>query len=105
MTRKFICTDEFSTPCGCRSVGECYHDLNAELCALFALVDAFSDEMKIKLKLKYLEGRGGWDDPACEEAIRDPEYLKKHLKKGQEVDMANLMAMLWNFQALEENNA
>lgn len=91
-----ITVESFHKPCGCRSVGECHHNSFAGLDALDALVDAFAAEMKRKLRRKALEGRSGWDDPACAEGIRAAMLEHAHRGPGQEVDVANLAAMLWN---------
>lgn len=92
-----ITVEQFYQSCGCRSVGECHHNDFAEFKALDALVDAFAAEMKKKLRVKALQGRGGWDNPEFEDGIR--ESLERHVcrGKGQEIDIANLAAMLWNF--------
>ena len=91
-----ITVESFYKLCGCRSVGECNHNSFAEFDALNALVDAFADEMKKKLRRKVLEGRDGWDDQKCADGIR--AAMLKHAQRGpgQEVDVANLAAMLWN---------
>lgn len=91
-----ITTQQFITACGCRSVGECTHNLFAEEKALRALVRAFAAEMERKLLAKMRDGRSGWDDPACRDCIR--EALRQHIARGdgQMVDIANLAAMLWN---------
>ena len=94
-----ITVKSFYKPCGCRSVGECYHNSFAGLDALDALVNAFAIEMKKKLRRKLmLEGRNGWDDPACAEEIR--AAMREHANRGpgQEIDIANLAAMLWNLE-------
>ena len=64
--------------------------------ALDALVDAFAVEMKKKLRRKALEGRHGWDDPQYAEGIRVAMLEHARRGPGQEVDVANLAAMLWN---------
>ena len=90
-----ITAEAFVSLCGCRSVGECEHDYSAETDALKALVDAFAVEMKKKLLCKAREGWGGWDNPENKEHIK--ASLLHHVKLvGQEVDVANLAAMLWN---------
>lgn len=91
-----ITTENMRQPCGCRSVGECTHNTFAELTALDAMVDAFAAEMKKKLHKKWREGQRGWDDRDCEQGIRTA--LARHVARGpgQEVDVANLAAMLWN---------
>ena len=91
-----ITVESFHKPCGCRSVGECTHNSFAELDALNALVDAFAAEMKRKLRQKALEGRSGWDDPDCADGIMAALIEHANRGRGQEVDVANLAAMLWN---------
>lgn len=66
-----------------------------ELDALYALVDAFAEEMKGKLRRKYVEGFTGWDDPELRPELE--RRLQLHvIRGGQYVDVANLAAMLWN---------
>lgn len=91
-----ITVENFVKPCGCRSAGECTHNIFVEVKALDAMVDAFAAEMKMKLHKKWREGQRGWDDPECAEGIR--AALASHVARGrgQEVDIANLAAMLWN---------
>lgn len=94
-----ITTEGQIQSCGCRSVGECDHNTFAEVRALDQLVDAFAAEMKKKLRDQYYRnGYTGWDDRAKEGIIRDS--LCQHLDRlwGQEVDIANLAAFLWNFR-------
>lgn len=88
--------------CGCRSVGECEHINWVEERALDALVDAFAEAMKAKLRQKYWrDGHTGWDNPCNRQII--VEKLQEHVRRevagqSQEVDIANLAAMLWNFR-------
>lgn len=91
-----ITVESFNKSCGCRSVGECHHNSTAEMQALDALVDAFAAEMKKKLRRKALEGYSGWDDPAYAEGMRAAMLEHALRGPGQEVDVANLAAMLWN---------
>jgi hypothetical protein len=98
---------QFIHPCGCRSAGECFHNLlGGEPQALEALVDEFSSEMKKKLIQKYLrDGYTGWDDPGNRGVIL--EKLRDHVDRlvagePQEIDVANLAAMLWNFRQGKE---
>jgi hypothetical protein len=93
---RVIAVEQFMTPCGCRSVGECVHNLGAEAAALDALVDAFAAAMKAKLQRQRWRGWRGWDDPANRNVIR--ARLAEHLMKpgDQWVDVANFAAMLWN---------
>lgn len=91
-----ITVDRFIPRCGCRSVGECTHGLEAEGEALDELVDAFADEMKAKLRRKWREGYSGWDVPANRPGI-NAKLFEHVLRTGpQWVDIANLAAMLWN---------
>lgn len=91
-----ITVADYIEPCGCRSVGECQHSAFAEMNALHALVDAFAAEMKKKLQRKAIAGHSGWDDPACSDNIRASMIEHALRGKGQEIDVANLAAMLWN---------
>ena len=88
---------DFIKRCNCRSVGECNHNLTAELKALDRMVDAFAKEMKKKLHKKVIEGYSGWDDVKYKNAIK--ASLRNHVdREEQEVDVANLAAMLWNME-------
>lgn len=98
-----ITVQQFVKPCGCRSVGECQHNSVAGLEALDALVNAFAAEMKKKLRRKALEGRSGWDDPQYADGIRTAMIEHAQRGPGQEIDVANLAAMLWNFAQGKEN--
>ncbi len=77
-----------------------------ELASLDALVDAFAEEMKAKLREKAQGGYTGWDDPdwAVSERPLDPEdetvwqALHEHVGKGDPVDIANFAAFIWNAQ-------
>ncbi len=93
-----ITVGQFTKRCNCRSAGECNHNLFSEIDALDKLVNSFAKEMKKKLKKKYLEGYTGWDNKEDEKLIK--RKLKEHcLKKTDSenmVDIANLVAMLWN---------
>lgn len=83
--------------CGCRSVGECFHNIHSELDAINACVDDFATEMKEKLKAKYFNGYHGWDDEEwTPEMIRTA--LIDHLYKpnGDMVDVANFAMFMWN---------
>ena len=73
----------------------------AQRYALFALKDYFSDEMHKKLIQKYHEGYTGWDNYKLKSFLL--ESLEKHVERAKEdpnqwVDVANLAAMLWNFE-------
>lgn len=72
-----------------------------KLAALDAMVDAFATEMKRKLRRKAREGRSGWDDPTCADDIRTAMVEHANRGYGQEVDVANLAAMLWNMRQKE----
>ena len=91
-----ITVADFIKPCNCRSDDDCTHNQVAEFKALDAMVDAFAREMKKKLHAKALEGYSGWDDHECRDDIR--AAMVEHATRGlfQEVDIANLAAMLWN---------
>jgi hypothetical protein len=56
-------------------------------------VDRFAIAMKAKLAKKREEGRGGWDGPTCSAEILSI-MLRKHVRKGDPVDVANLAMML-----------
>ncbi len=93
-----ITTRSMMKPCGCRSSGECTHNIFVETMALNRMVDKFAEEMKRKLCHKLAEGYHGWDDPSAEPVLI--EKLRDHIErgKGQEIDIANLAAMLWNLR-------
>jgi hypothetical protein len=57
-------------------------------------VDRFAAAMKAKLAQKRAEGRGGWDrkDECSAEFLA--ELLRRHVEKGDPVDVANLAMML-----------
>lgn len=87
---------QFERPCGCRSVGECFHNNWSWLTALEACVDAFAADMKAKLKRKALHDRkSGWDDPEwpIDNIIHQ---LREHIEKGDMVDVANFAMFAWN---------
>jgi hypothetical protein len=87
--------ESHSYRCGCRSVGECTHNLYAETEALSALVDDFAKAMKEKLRKRWSEGRTGWDDPNW--TVEDmKKQLIEHVDKGDPVDIANFAAFIWN---------
>lgn len=56
-------------------------------------VDRFATAMKAKLAKKRAEGRGGWEGPTCNAEILSI-MLRKHVRKGDPVDVANLAMML-----------
>ena len=68
----------------------------SEVDKLTKLIDDFSYEMKKKLYQKYILGYRGWDSLVYKEGIR--QSIIDHAKRGdgQEIDIANLAAMLWN---------
>jgi hypothetical protein len=88
-------TEDHEVYCGCRSVGECSHNDYAWMHALDACVDDFAEEMKRKLRRKFMEGKRGWDDPAWqrEDILRQ---LVAHVSKGDMVDVANFAMFAWN---------
>jgi len=94
-----ITTDSAMVPCGCRSVGECTHNTFAEPKAFEKLVDEFAKEMKKKFHREWIQGRAGWDDPASREHIVAALLAAVQRGPGQETDIANYAAMLWNFQS------
>jgi len=88
-------TEDYERSCGCRSVGECNHNQFAWMQALDGLVDSFAEEMKKKLRAKFLEGKSGWDDE--EWSIDDiKRQATNHIDKGDPVDVANFAAFWWN---------
>lgn len=91
-----ITTQDMIPKCGCRSVGECSHGIFAQPRAFDAVVNAFNKQMKVKFRKKYLEGRDGWDNRNQKHFIK--ASLKKHISKGDMVDVANLAAMIWNME-------
>jgi hypothetical protein len=74
---------------------------------LDAMVDDFAFAMKEKLHRKAEQGRSGWDNPANAAVIRAAMLEHAARGPGQEVDVANLAAMLWNltFNAQAEGRA
>lgn len=59
-------------------------------------VDRFATIMKTKLAEKRAEGRGGWDDPNQCTTAHLAELLRRHVAKGDPVDVGNFAMMLWN---------
>lgn len=57
-------------------------------------VDRFSAAMKIKLSEKRLHGYGGWDDPGTCTVEWLSELLRKHVEKGDPVDVGNFAMMI-----------
>jgi hypothetical protein len=57
-------------------------------------VDRFAAAMKAKLAKKRAEGRGGWNDPIEGMDVRLSGMLRKHVDKGDPVDVANFAMML-----------
>ena len=91
-------TDKYTNHCGCRSVGECNHNLFSWARALDACADDFNDEMKRKLKKKFMEGKSGWDSENWD--IEDiKRQLIEHVEKGDFVDVANFAMFAWNKSA------
>lgn len=63
------------------------------------MVDAFAEQMKAKLKAKYIAGWTGWDDPESKKIIDNRLFEKaRDDVEGQEIDIANFAAMLWNLR-------
>lgn len=91
-------TEQHMISCGCRSVGECNHNLFAEQKALTTCVDDFAYQMKTKLISKANQGKSGWDDERWSpEDIK--QQLLEHLEKGDMIDMANFAMFAWNQQS------
>ena len=89
-------TENYEITCGCRSVGECSHNMMAWKIALEATVDDFAYAMKKKLISKAMrDGKAGWDDPNWprEDILRQ---LIEHVEKGDMVDVANFAMFVWN---------
>lgn len=88
-------TEMHEVGCGCRTSGECYCNDFAWAKALDACVDDFANQMKKKLKRKFMEGKSGWDDPRwpSEEVVYQ---LREHIDKGDMVDVANFAMFAWN---------
>lgn len=86
--------------CNCRSIGECNHNITAELDALETLSKKFSRAMFGKLRQKFFEGYHGWNDEKEFPTYILKEKLLQHIKKGFDedncVDIANLAMMIWN---------
>jgi len=87
--------EKYTTPCGCRSVDECYHNLFSEKKALEGCVDDFARALKAKLNEKNRKGKSGWDDPdwSEEDILRQ---LREHIDKGDMLDVAAFAMFLWN---------
>jgi hypothetical protein len=59
-------------------------------------VQRFAEAMKDKMHKKYLEGRGGWDNPDQCSIEYLQRLLREHIDKGDMVDVGNFAMMLWN---------
>jgi len=57
-------------------------------------VDVFAAEMKTKLARKRSEGKSGWQDKAQINQDQLSQMLRKHVEKGDPVDVANFCMML-----------
>lgn len=57
-------------------------------------VEMFAAAMKAKLAQKRAEGRGSWNDPKQCTALDLSMMLKRHIEKGDPVDVANFSMML-----------
>ena len=82
--------------CNCRSVNECYCNIFTEIETLEKCVDAFAEEMKKKLRTKYIrDGFSGWDSEEWQkESVLD--RLKEHVVTGDMIDVANFAMFAWN---------
>jgi len=88
-------SDMLDVACGCRSSGECNcNDFNW-VGVFNNMVDAFSEEMKAKLKKKFMEGYKGWDDPGWTKK-QIIHALRNHIEKGDMSDVANFAMFAWN---------
>lgn len=66
---------------------------------LMECVDAFAEQMKVKLRKKRAQGFSGWDDENELQYITD--IMMQHAEelaegKNEAVDLANLAMMIWN---------
>lgn len=61
-----------------------------------AAVDAFARCMKTKLRAKRDQGYSGWNDPGDCATAHLRRGLRRHLHKGDPVDVANYSMMLWH---------
>ena len=66
-----------------------------EIKKLNRVVDAFSTEMKSRLREQAIKGCRGWDDPASYRRISETMMEYAAVSQGQEVDAANLAMILW----------
>lgn len=84
-------TEQYEAAYGCQLWS--WSDLAMK--AIDACVDDFADEMKRKLRRKFMEGKSGWDDPQWprEDILRQ---LVQHVEKGDMVDVANFAMFAWN---------
>jgi hypothetical protein len=57
-------------------------------------VNRFADAMKAQLSDKRKQGFGGWDNPEECTASWLSELLRKHVEKGDPIDVANFCMML-----------
>jgi hypothetical protein len=57
-------------------------------------VEAFAYAMRVKLAVKRLQGRGGWQDKELCSAEFLSQLLREHVEKGDPVDVANFCMML-----------
>ena len=91
-----ITGEDFIPRCGCRSVGECTHGMFADVKAFDEVVKQFGKQMKAKFRRKFMGGRRGWDEKDQRQFLLSS--LKRHIEKGDMVDVANLAAMIWNME-------
>lgn len=91
-------TQHHTIGCGCRSVGECQHNLFAEQKALEACIEDFTQQLRQKLIHKLHQNKSGWDDPDWSRAhiIR---CLLEHVEKGDMLDVAAFAMFAWNQEA------
>ena len=69
----------------------------SEIRKIVSAVNDFSGEMVNKMLSKYAEGYRGWDSPYDADLIL--EKLKKNLRLGKYINVANLAMMLHRFSA------
>ena len=69
-----------------------------EINRLDRAVDAFTSEMKARLREQAMKGYRGWDDPENYQRIADMMLKHAAVGEGEEVDAANLAMILWSLR-------
>ena len=93
-----ITSNSCRVACGCNNSAKCNHNNFVELDSLYLLVDEFAAEMKTKLRKKWKEYYSGWDNPDTADSLRAAMINCVLRGPGQEIDIANFAAMLWNLR-------